>query len=160
MKSEHITTVGIVVVIAGFWLGGKIFVDSVKAKEAAAKQFLLQLRSDVDRHEKKLKELEAKLPKLALPKNMKTTYYGKEFHGKKMANGKLFDMRKKTVAHRTLPLGSMILMEYRGRHDIGEVTDRGPAEYTGNELDVSDRLAGTLGMRRVGRAKVQVTRLN
>src|SRR6185437_16586722 len=36
------------------------------------------------------------------------SFYGKEHHGKKTANGEIFDMNKLTAAHRSLPFGSIV----------------------------------------------------
>src|SRR5438874_2536521 len=36
------------------------------------------------------------------------SYYGREHHGKKTANGEIFDMNKLTAAHRSLSFGSQV----------------------------------------------------
>jgi rare lipoprotein A (peptidoglycan hydrolase) len=62
------------------------------------------------------------------------SWYGKQFHGKKTANGEVFDTLQSTAAHATLPLPTMIevfLVDKQGNiHDseIVRVNDRGPYE--------------------------------
>ena len=36
------------------------------------------------------------------------SWYGKKFHGRKTANGEIYDMYAMTAAHKTLPLGTWV----------------------------------------------------
>ncbi|HXC61272.1 MAG TPA: RlpA-like double-psi beta-barrel domain-containing protein, partial [Nitrospiria bacterium] len=36
------------------------------------------------------------------------SWYGKEFHGRRTANGEIYDMNGLSAAHRTLPLGTIV----------------------------------------------------
>lgn len=56
------------------------------------------------------------------------SWYGHPFHGRKTANGEIYDMYKLTAAHRTAPLGSFALVvnEANGRKVTVYVNDRGP----------------------------------
>ena len=56
------------------------------------------------------------------------SYYGKEHHGKKTANGEIFDMYKLTAAHRTLPFESVVRVTNlnNGKTTTVRITDRGP----------------------------------
>lgn len=132
---------------------------AITTAEDNLNKLLATMRAEITEHESRLKNLEAKLPRLPSV-HMKTTYYGEDFNGKQMANGKIFNKYGRTVAHRTLPFGTALLLEYEGRCAVGIVADRGPALWTGNELDVSENLARVLGMHTVGVASVRVTRLN
>jgi rare lipoprotein A len=85
------------------------------------------------------------------------SWYGKSFHGKQAANGKLFDMEALTAAHRTLPLGSMVRVVNlaNGKHLHVRITDRGP--YVNNRiLDLSRGAAARLGMMEGGLSHVRV----
>ena len=59
------------------------------------------------------------------------SWYGASFHGKRAANGRLFDMEALTAAHRTLPLGSVVRVVNlaNGKHIHVRITDRGPAVF-------------------------------
>lgn len=92
-------------------------------------------------------------------------WYGKAFHGRKMANGKKFDMYNPTlVAHRTLPFGTKIKVVNMktGVSIDAVVSDRGP--YSKNkktkkylaEIDLSYAGAKILGIDRAGIADVKI----
>jgi len=85
------------------------------------------------------------------------SWYGEQFHGRKAANGELFDMDALTAAHRTMPLGSVVrvINLNNGKHLYVRITDRGPYEK-GRILDLSRRAALQLGMGHKGLAYVQV----
>jgi len=86
------------------------------------------------------------------------SWYGIQFHGKKTASGRMFDMNKLTCAHRTLPFGTKILVENprTGQSVIVEVIDRGP--YSGHRvMDLSREAARRLGILLGGLAFVQCT---
>jgi rare lipoprotein A len=86
------------------------------------------------------------------------SYYGAEFNGRRMANGRRFDPRSTSVAHRTLPFGTKVLVTNRGngRSTTATVEDRGPF-VQGRIIDLSPRLAQHLGMIAQGVAPVEVT---
>ena len=85
------------------------------------------------------------------------SWYGKDFHNKKTANGETYDMRAITAAHRTLPLPSVVRVTNleNGRSIIARVNDRGP--YVKNRIiDLSEKGAELLGYKMQGTAKVKV----
>lgn len=85
------------------------------------------------------------------------SWYGKDFHAKKTANGEKYDMNALTAAHRTLPLPSIVRVTnlQNGRSLVLRVNDRGP--YASNRIiDVSKRAAGLLGFQTQGTTKVRV----
>ena len=87
------------------------------------------------------------------------SFYGKKFHGRTMANGKPFDMRAMTAAHRTLPLGTVVLVTSKltGKVVRVEITDRGP--YTKRRvLDLSRAAAEALGFIDDGLSEVVIQR--
>jgi len=85
------------------------------------------------------------------------SWYGPKFHGKRTANGEIFDQNRLTAAHRTLPLPSMVRVTNleNGRQVKLRVNDRGPFSR-GRIIDVSTRAAELLGFKRAGVAKVRV----
>lgn len=85
------------------------------------------------------------------------SWYGSAFHGRKTANGELFDMNALTAAHRTLPLPSLVRVTNleNGRALTLRVNDRGPFAH-GRIIDVSRRAAQLLGFEQKGTAKVRV----
>lgn len=74
------------------------------------------------------------------------SFYGKKFHGRTMANGKPFDMWAMTAAHKTLPLGTVVLVTSKisGKVVRVEITDRGPY-IKGRVIDLSRAAAEALG---------------
>ena len=85
------------------------------------------------------------------------SWYGRPFHGRRTANGEIFDMNKLTAAHRTLPLPSYVRVTnlQNGRALSLKVNDRGPFAH-GRIIDVSRRAAQLLGFVRNGTARVRV----
>ncbi|QQG36014.1 MAG: septal ring lytic transglycosylase RlpA family protein [Micavibrio aeruginosavorus] len=91
----------------------------------------------------------------------KASWYGPGFHGRKTANGETFNMYALTAAHKTLKLGSRILVENveNGLQIVLRINDRGP--YHGDRaLDVSKRAADALGFRDDGVARVRLSLCN
>jgi rare lipoprotein A (peptidoglycan hydrolase) len=56
------------------------------------------------------------------------SYYADDFHGKKTANGEIYDMYGLTAAHKTLPFNTWLEVTNltNGRTVIVRVNDRGP----------------------------------
>lgn len=85
------------------------------------------------------------------------SWYGSAFHGRRTANGEVYDMRALSAAHPTMPLPSYArVTNLRNGHSIiVRVNDRGPF-HAGRVLDVSQRVAETLDFRRSGTGHVKV----
>ncbi len=85
------------------------------------------------------------------------SWYGPNFHGKKTANGEVFDMNELTAAHRTLPMPSLVEVTNleNGRKLRLLVNDRGPFAK-GRIIDISRQGAQLLGFQTKGTAKVRV----
>ena len=85
------------------------------------------------------------------------SWYGVQFHGRKTANGDLYDMNALTAAHRTLPMPSFVRVTNleNGRSLILKVNDRGPFARS-RIIDVSRRGAQLLGFHDEGTAQVRV----
>jgi len=86
-----------------------------------------------------------------------SSWYSANFHGKKTANGEVYDMHALTAAHRTLPLPSLVSVTNMrsGKTVIVRVNDRGPFKK-GRIIDVSARVAKVLGFFDHGVAQVRV----
>lgn len=85
------------------------------------------------------------------------SWYGADFHGRRTANGEIFDMTSITAAHPTMPIPSYARVTNlrNGKSLIVRVNDRGP--YHGNRvLDVSVRASKLLEFHDHGLAKVKV----
>lgn len=85
------------------------------------------------------------------------SWYGPDFHGKRTANGELYDMHALTAAHRTLPMPCLVRVTNldNRRSAILRVNDRGPFARS-RILDVSKRAADALGFIGQGTARVRV----
>jgi rare lipoprotein A len=77
------------------------------------------------------------------------SWYGPGFAGQPTASGENYDPNGLTAAHKTLPLGTKILVSYGGRTVPVTITDRGPFEGD-RELDLSQGAARALGFTQVG----------
>ena len=88
------------------------------------------------------------------------SWYGKKFHGRKTANGEIYDMYAMTAAHKTLPLGTYVKVVNKNNNKeiVVRVNDRGPF-ISGRIIDLSYTAAKKLGMDISGTAKVEITAL-
>ncbi|HMU83455.1 MAG TPA: septal ring lytic transglycosylase RlpA family protein [Leptospiraceae bacterium] len=85
------------------------------------------------------------------------SWYGRDFDGKATASGEPFDSRKLTAAHRTLPLGTVILVKNteNNREALVTVNDRGPF-VKGRIVDLSEYGAEMLGYKEKGLTTVSI----
>ncbi|PPD42507.1 MAG: septal ring lytic transglycosylase RlpA family lipoprotein [Methylocystis sp.] len=85
------------------------------------------------------------------------SWYGSDFHGRRTANGEIFDRESITAAHPTMPLPSYARVTNMKnlRSIIVRVNDRGPY-HGGRVMDVSQRVAEALDFRSAGTAQVKV----
>jgi peptidoglycan lytic transglycosylase len=74
------------------------------------------------------------------------SWYGEPHHGRPTASGEVYDMYKLTAAHRTLPLGTRVLVTNlnNGRAVEVRINDRGPS-VDGRIIDLSYAAARELG---------------
>ena len=89
--------------------------------------------------------------------NGTASWYGPGFHGKKTANGEIYDQTKLTAAHKTLPLGTKARVTNlnNGSAVEVEINDRGPF-VEGRIIDLSRAAARALGFIESGTAPVHV----
>lgn len=85
------------------------------------------------------------------------SWYGVAFHGRKTANGEIYDRKMISAAHPTMPLPSYArVTNMANSHSIiVRVNDRGPY-HGGRVIDVSERTAELLRFRHMGTARVKV----
>lgn len=85
------------------------------------------------------------------------SWYGADFHGRRTANGEIFDRKSISAAHPTMPLPSYARVTNlrNSRSMIVRVNDRGPY-HGGRVMDVSQRVAEALDFRSAGTARVKV----
>lgn len=89
------------------------------------------------------------------------SWYGHEEHGKLTANGERFNMYAYTAAHKTLPLGTVVLvinLENR-RYTVVRINDRGP-HVEGRIIDLSMKGAKSIGIEDSGTARVRVIKIS
>jgi rare lipoprotein A len=87
------------------------------------------------------------------------SWYGRKFHGKRTANGEVYDMHAMTAAHKTMPLPSYARVRNpaNGREVIVRINDRGPF-VAGRVIDLSYAAAVKLDVHR-GVVPVEVVRI-
>lgn len=85
------------------------------------------------------------------------TWYTAPYRGRKAANGEVFRDDALTAAHRTLPMGSLIVVTNlkTGQWSAMRVTDRGPF-VEGRIVDLTMASAKATGVYRAGVARVRV----
>ncbi len=85
------------------------------------------------------------------------SWYGGKFHGRRTANGEVYDQNGPTAAHKTLPFGTQVRVVNleNGRATVLRINDRGPF-VRGRIIDVSRRAAEVLGFRSKGLARVGI----
>ena len=86
---------------------------------------------------------------------MVASYQDYSLAGYMTASGEPFDPEGYTAAHRTLPLGTRLLVSYGGRSVEVTVNDRGPY-VAGYDLDLSLAAAREIGLIAPGSAPVRV----
>jgi rare lipoprotein A len=85
------------------------------------------------------------------------TWYTAPYKGRRAANGQVFNDHALTAAHRTLPMGSLVVVTNlkSGQSSAMRITDRGPF-VDGRILDLTVASAKATGVYRAGLARVRV----
>jgi rare lipoprotein A len=88
------------------------------------------------------------------------SWYGPGFHGRRTASGQVFDQKRFTAAHKTLPFGTRLRVTNlrNGRSVLVTVNDRGPF-VRNRQLDLSLGAARHLGIVQPGTAPVLIEKL-
>lgn len=89
--------------------------------------------------------------------SMKASWYGPGFHGRKTANGEVYDQNSFTAAHKSLKFGTLLKITNlkNNKSVVIRINDRGPYIH-GRDLDLSKAAAIELGMVKKGVAKIKV----
>jgi rare lipoprotein A len=85
------------------------------------------------------------------------SWYGHDFHGKRTANGEVYDMDKLTAAHKYLPFHTLVEVENldNNKKVTVRINDRGPF-VEGRVIDLSRKAAQRLGIEDTGTARVRL----
>ncbi len=85
------------------------------------------------------------------------TWYSAPYKGRKSANGQVFSDRALTAAHRTLPMGSLIVVTNleTGQSAAMRISDRGPFSPD-RIIDLTIASAKATGVYRAGMARVRI----
>ncbi len=85
------------------------------------------------------------------------SWYGPPYHGRRSANGEIFDMEKLTAAHRTLPFDTWLEVTNLAnkKHVDVRITDRGPF-VNGRIIDLSLAAAREIDMVQSGIVRVKI----
>jgi rare lipoprotein A len=88
------------------------------------------------------------------------SWYGSKFHGKPTSSGQIFDMYRKTAAHKTLPLFTVVkvINLSNQRSIVVPINDRGPFVKS-REIDLSFAAAEEIGLTGPGLAEVKIIAL-
>ncbi|HET9882456.1 MAG TPA: septal ring lytic transglycosylase RlpA family protein [Candidatus Binatia bacterium] len=89
------------------------------------------------------------------------SWYGAKHHGRRTASGEIFDQKKFTAAHRTLPWGSIVKVTNldNGKSVEVRINDRGPFTK-GRIIDLSRAAARAVGMLESGVSLVRMELLS
>lgn len=85
------------------------------------------------------------------------SWYGSDFHGKRTANGEIYDMDKLTAAHKYLPFHTLVEVENleNNKKVLVRINDRGPF-VKGRVIDLSREAAQRIGIEDTGTARVRL----
>ncbi len=91
----------------------------------------------------------------------KASYYGIDFHGKKTANGELYNRFTFTAAHRKLPFNTYLrVTNLKNQLSITvRVNDRGPYNYS-RIIDLSEAAARRIGSYQHGLTTVEIEEMD
>lgn len=100
----------------------------------------------------------AKPPRIGSTETGVASWYGHPYHGRRAANGEIYDMEKLTAAHRTLPFETWVRVRNLSNNRSVDVRiqDRGPF-VRGRIIDLSHAAARQIEMIGPGTAKVKLT---
>jgi rare lipoprotein A len=107
---------------------------------------------------KKTKPPVAMVPRIGATESGMASWYGYPYHGRRAANGEIYDMEKLTAAHRTLPFDTWVeVMNLANTKTVTvRITDRGPF-VDGRIIDLSKAAARSIDLLGPGVARVQLT---
>lgn len=88
------------------------------------------------------------------------SWYGSKFHGKRTANGEIYNMHGLTAAHKTLPFGTLVRVKNleNNKEVVVRINDRGPF-VRGRIIDLSNASARAIDLHIKGVARVEILAL-
>lgn len=97
------------------------------------------------------------MPRIGETQTGIASWYGNPYHGRRAANGEVFDMNKLTAAHRKYPFDTVVRVRNlsNSREVDVRITDRGPF-VRGRIIDLSRAAANEIDMVNAGITKVKV----
>ena len=100
----------------------------------------------------------AKPPRIGSSETGVASWYGHPYHGRRAANGEIYDMEKLTAAHRTYPFETWVRVKNLSNDRTVDVRiqDRGPF-VRGRIIDLSHAAAREIEMIGPGITKVRLT---
>ena len=100
----------------------------------------------------------AKAPRIGATERGVASWYGHPYHGRRAANGEIYDMERLTAAHRTLPFDTWLRVKNLSNDKTVDVRiqDRGPF-VKGRIIDLSHAAAREIAMIGPGTTKVLLT---
>ena len=100
----------------------------------------------------------AKPPRIGSTESGIASWYGHPYHGRRAANGEIYDMEKLTAAHRTMPFNTWVRVKNLSNERTVDVRiqDRGPF-VNGRIIDLSRAAAREIELIGPGTAKVRLT---
>ena len=89
------------------------------------------------------------------------SFYADSLHGRKTANGEIFDQNKLTAAHKTLPFNTNVKVTNLNNNQsvIVRINDRGPF-IKGRIIDLSKKAANEIHLTTKGIAPVKIEVIN
>ena len=96
------------------------------------------------------------MPVKASPKPQIATWFGPGFYGQQTACGQTMSPVIVGVASRTLPCGTLVLVNYKGHRLTVPVIDRGPYAHNGATWDLTWGAASALAITETVRVKTKV----
>lgn len=161
MKNITIITIAITFII--------IFIDNNYTDIRIKELDTVRLQSDstflmkcIESKDSIIEVQEKQIKNLKATKICKVSYYGKPFHGRKTASGKIYNMYDYTCAAiNSIKLGTMLkVTNIRNKKSIVvKVTDRGAFAKYGRTLDLSYAAFNAIGNTKSGILKVKIERV-
>jgi len=145
--AKTVTVAFVAIVVIGIWLMGYYAgrVDAMVAKANGATFHAMPVRVPMPPH----KKVHWKTGKAS------TYGIGDGLLGHNKANGKPLTAREMAVAHKHYPLGTVLVIKYKGRTVRAVVRDRGPY-IRGRVLDLAPATARALHFRGVHKVRYRV----
>ena len=102
-------------------------------------------------------EIKEELAKYSYFQTGTASFYGGKWHGRKTANGEIFDTYKLTAAHKTLPFGTRVRVTNlsNGKSVIVRINNRGPYSK-GRVIDLSQAAFSKIENMSKGVTKVKL----